>query len=185
MRGSVRQLIMGDCAVGTFRKWRLVPSFISLMIATFLVEGCRMENESWIRNMIAEAESAYIQADQAGLGQEGRDVAVTAAVKKYIYPGMSKKEILGILLEMMDYGFAIREYRQEGIRLWSAEELKRSSGENGREKVNRASSDPDEFICIYRYRRGLVEHFISIRFRLKNGVVLEEGFKARLSASFI
>jgi len=155
------------------------------MIATFLVEGCRMENESWIRNMIADAHSAYIQADQAGGGHEGRDAAVTAAVKKYIYPGMSKKEILGILLEMMDYGFVIREYWKNGGRLWTAEELKRSSGENGREKVNRTSSEPNEFICIYRYRRGLIENFMAIRFRMKNGVVIEEGFKARLSASFI
>ena len=176
---------MGDGAMGTFRKWRLVPSFILLMIAMVAAEGCRMENGGWMSNMIAEAESAYIQADQAGRGQEGRDVAVTAAVRKYIYPGMPEEEIVGLLLEMVDYGFTIREYQQEGVRLWSIGGLKKSSGENGRGKVSRASSDPKEFICTYRYRRGLVEHFISIRFHLKNGVVLEEGFKARLSASFI
>lgn len=68
--------------------------------------------------MIMEMESAWIQADKSGLGQEGRDAAVTAVAEKYFRPGMPKDEALKLLRELKNYDFEIDESRHEGTRAW-------------------------------------------------------------------
>lgn len=90
----------------------------------FLVVGCKVDDKIWIDKMLSEMESAWIEADKAGGGQEGRDTAVTVVAKKYFRSGMSKEETFKLLRELRDYGFKINESRYEGTRDWPDGEFK-------------------------------------------------------------
>lgn len=97
---------------------RLYWFAIGLVTVCSVLTGCKMEEISWIDNMISEMESAYGKADRAGLGQEGEDAAVTAVAHKYIRPGTPKEEAFKLLKELSDHGFKVRESRHDGAVAW-------------------------------------------------------------------
>jgi len=84
----------------------------------FLIAGCKVKDITWIDNMLSEMETAWISADKAGQGSEGRDAAANAVAKKHFRPGMTEEEAFTLLRELQDKGFEIRESRHEGARAW-------------------------------------------------------------------
>ena len=96
----------------------VVSCFIGLLLM-----GCNVKDK-WIEQMILEMESAWIEAEKAGRGQEGRDAAVLVVVQKYFRPGMLKEEAFVLLRQLKEDGFDVGEYRHEGARNWPDGELK-------------------------------------------------------------
>ena len=68
--------------------------------------------------MLEEMEAAWVRADNANLGQEARDAAVSTVAQKYFKPGMSKEEAFTLLRQLKSNGFEIRESRHDGARTW-------------------------------------------------------------------
>ncbi|THF58105.1 hypothetical protein [Pseudothauera rhizosphaerae] len=97
---------------------------ISLISFLILIGGCKMDNNSWVGTMIAEMESAWIEADKAGRGQKERDGAVNAVVQRYLKPGVSREEAFRVLTDLKGYGFDVGEYRHDGARKWPDGEFK-------------------------------------------------------------
>jgi len=92
--------------------------FWLIFITLFFLMGCKVEKKEWIEKMISEVESAWVKADNAGLGKEGRETAASNAAKIYFRPGMPEEEAFKLLKEMKEHGFEIRESRHEGARDW-------------------------------------------------------------------
>lgn len=99
-------------------------SLILIAVGVFLNAGCGVEEKRWIDKMLSEMEAAWIEADQARLGQEGRVTAVAAVARKYFHPKMSKAEAFKLMGELKADGFRISEYRHEGARSWPYGEIK-------------------------------------------------------------
>lgn len=106
--------------------FRLACGLVFLVLMVFFVSlamGCKME-KSWVDEMLHEMEVAWVDADKAHLGQDGRNAAVTAVVQKHFRPGMAKIDAFGLLRELKEQGFNIGEYRHEGARDWPDGEIK-------------------------------------------------------------
>jgi hypothetical protein len=103
-------------------RW-ILPSIIMVLIV-FMLAGCKVNEKTWIDQMLAEMEIAWVEADRASLRQEGRDAAVTAVAQKYFRPGMPKAEAFNLLRDMKAQGFHIGEYRHEEARDWPDGEMK-------------------------------------------------------------
>lgn len=99
-------------------------SAILMTLAVFLIVGCKVEDKTWIDKMLSEMEIAWVEADKASGGQEGRSRAATQAAYKYFRPGMPKTDALNLFRELKTQGFDIGEYRHEGAKNWLDGELK-------------------------------------------------------------
>lgn len=99
-------------------------SSLLMALTVFLIAGCKVEDKTWIDKMLSEMETAWIEADKAGGGQNGRDTAVTAVAKKYFQPGMLKEDAFKLLRELRNCGYEINESRYEGTRIWPDGEFK-------------------------------------------------------------
>jgi hypothetical protein len=89
-----------------------------MVLTVFLIVGCKVEDKTWIDKMLSEMETAWINADKAGGGQEGRDTAVTAVAKKYFQSGMPKEDAFKLLRELRNCDYEVNESRYEGTRSW-------------------------------------------------------------------
>lgn len=96
------------------------PSLLILLMAltVFLFVGCKVEEKTWIEKMLSEMETAWIEADKAGGGQDGRDKAVSLVATKYFRPGMPKEEAFKLLRELRNSDYEINESRYEGTKTW-------------------------------------------------------------------
>lgn len=123
-----------------FRSLTINRVFCSSALMTFflfLAVGCKVEDKTWIDKMLSEMETAWIEADKAGGGQDGRDAAVTAVARTYFRPGMPMTEAFELLNQLKSQEFEIYEYRHEGTRTWPNGELKPYADESRKKKFER------------------------------------------------
>ena len=99
-------------------------SSLLMALIVFFIAGCKVEDKTWIDKMLSEMETAWIEADKARLGQEGRDAAVTGVAQKYFRPGMPMTEALTLLNQLKSEEFDIYEEPHEGTRIWPSGALK-------------------------------------------------------------
>lgn len=159
-----------------------------ILLVTGQVGGCEVGSKAWIEQMISEMESAWVEANRAGLGHEGREAAVSLVAREYFWPGMGKEEALKLLRELKDYGFVVGEYRHEGAREWPDGKFKSYSDEATRQNLqNRYQTGQSEFIAtkIYDRDRIIVDKVVTLSFRVNDGVNAIADVEARLSASAI
>jgi len=67
-------------------------SSLLMALTIFFIAGCKVEDKTWIDKMLSEMETAWVEADKAGGGQNGRDTAVTAVAKNTFSQGCRKKK---------------------------------------------------------------------------------------------
>ncbi len=115
---------------------RFWPSLLTAL-TVFFIAGCKVEDKTWIDKMLSEMETAWIKADKAGGGQEGRNKAVSLVATKYFRPGMPMTEAFELLNQLKSQDFSIYEYRQEGTRAWPNGELKPYADEARKRKFER------------------------------------------------
>lgn len=159
-----------------------------LMVLTVLsITGCKAGKENWIDNMITDVETAFMEADKAGLWQEGRDAAMAREAHKYFPVGMRKGDAFVLLQEMQNNGFDITEYRYEGSRVWSGGELRPYRDEATRRNLQRQYPlGISEVVAIRRWQsRIVVEEFFSIGITIPDDSGLILRVSVERSAGFI
>lgn len=164
------------------------PLAILIFIFLTILAGCKVEDKTWIDRMISEMESAWIQAHEAGLGQQGRNAATTAVAQRYFRPGMTKDDAFNLLRELKIHGFEVGEYRYEGARNWPDGELRPYTDEATRRNLqNQYPKGTIEIVATKRYdsERVIVDKHVAVSFRLSEGVSTIGDVKARLWASSI
>lgn len=91
---------------------------LPLLFILFLITGCKVKSETWIEEMLAKMEVAWIEVDSKSGGQIQRDQAVAAIAGQYFVHGMSRDSVSELLKDLSDKGFHIGERRNEGYVKW-------------------------------------------------------------------
>lgn len=95
-----------------------VRSSLLMVLAIFCFVGCKVEGKTWIDKMLSEMETAWIEADNSGGGQEARHKAIDRVAQKYFPEGMPRADAFKLLNDLKSHGFIIYEDRREGNRIW-------------------------------------------------------------------
>lgn len=132
-----------------------------MALTTFLIAGCKVEDKTWIDKMLSEMETAWIEADKAGGGQDGRDKAVSLVAMKYFRPGMPMAEAFELLNQLKSQEFSIYEYRHEGTRIWPNGELKPYADEARKKKFEREISQETSRFTVRKDQYGRERLLIS------------------------
>lgn len=172
-----------------FRTSKLSRMFLSsvwMMLILFLIIGCKVEEKNWIEKMISDSALALDEADEAGLGQGGRDAAMVKVAHKYFPIGMRKEDVFALLREMKRNGFDITEYRHEGSRIWPSGHFRPYIDEATR--LNLQNKYPPGFFEVIAVRtwrsRLVVEEFFAIRIAISDITGLVQNVSVNRSASF-
>jgi len=158
-----------------------------LTMFLFLNVGCKVEDKSWIDKMLSDVGLAFAEADKAGLGQQGRDIAMVKVAHKYFPTGMRKEDAFVLLHEMKNSGFDVTEYRHEGARKWPSGELRPTADEATRRSLqNQYPPGVSEVIAVRTWRsRLVVEEFFAISITIPDDTGLIRHVSVNRSASFL
>lgn len=169
-----------------------------MVLTVFFFAGCKVEDKTWIDKMLSEMETAWIEADKAGGGQNGRDTAVTAVAEKYFLPGMPKEKAFKLLRELKNSGYEIKEHRYEGTKIWPDGEFRSpwtpSTNPHADEatirNVQRFHSELKDLSLfsvekMYGRERVIIKKNVSIGFKIVDGVDVISDVVATLWADSI
>jgi|LZQN01.1.fsa_nt_gb hypothetical protein len=173
-------------------------SSLLMALTIFFIAGCKVEDKTWIDKMLSEMETAWVEADKAGGGQNGRDTAVTAVAKKYFQPGMPKEEAFKLLRELKNSGYEINESRYEGTKIWPDGEFRSpwtpSTNPHADEatirNVQRYHSKLKGISLfsaskMYGRERVIIKKTVAIKFKIADDTGVISGVEAALSADSI